>query len=419
LSQHINGNIESSLSSTGNIREGGTAEKLMLAIDRYLARPSVFKNKDALSIHYIPDQLYFRDQQIMELGHILAPLLRSEKSSNALLYGKPGTGKTVVARFVMRHITTKASEIGCRVRFCYCNAKLAGTEYRLILDVARQANVDLPFTGLSVAEALSRLKASMLASESRMLLILDEIDHLVKHHGDHLLYELTRSTGHNSASGLFSLVGISNDLTFKDWLDPRVLSSLAEEEMVFPPYTVDQLKAILAARAESAFRSGCLSEGALNLCAALSGSEHGDARRAVELLRVAGELADREQSSRIEERHVEEALHRIENDRTNEAITTLPLHAKLLLAVAVDDGANSTGAIYERYSKMCQQVGLNPVTRRRASGILSELDVLGLLNVEVVSSGRYGRTKRVKPNLSVEVIKRALQEEPLIAQAVN
>lgn len=414
-----NTNSPAHFNSSGNIRVGATSAKLIEAIDHYLSRPSVFKNKEALSIHYIPDQLYFRDEQILELGHILAPLLRSERSSNALLYGKPGTGKTVVARFVMRHIVAKASQIGCKVHFCYCNAKLAGTEYRLILEVARQANVDLPFTGLSVAEALSRLKASLLATGYRMLLILDEIDHLVKHHGDHLLYELTRSTSQQFPSGLFNLVGISNDLTFKEWLDPRVLSSLAEEEMVFPPYTVEQLKVILAARAESAFRSGCLSEGALNLCAALSGSEHGDARRAVELLRVAGELADREQAARVEERHVEEALRRIEHDRTTEAITTLPLHAKLLLAVVVNDRANSTGAIYERYTKMCQQLGLNPVTRRRASGILSELDVLGLLSVEVVSYGRYGRTKRVKPNLSVDMIKNALREDSIIAQLIN
>ena len=45
--------------------------------------------------------------------------------------------------------------------------------------------------------------------------------------------------------GFISLIGISNSLTFKDKLDPRVRSSLSEEEMVFNPYKVEQLQKIL------------------------------------------------------------------------------------------------------------------------------------------------------------------------------
>lgn len=57
--------------------------------------------------------------------------------------------------------------------------------------------------------------------------------------------------------------------------------------MVFNPYTVEQLQKILLDRARLAFSDGAISNGAINLCAAMAGKENGDARKAIDLLRVA------------------------------------------------------------------------------------------------------------------------------------
>jgi cell division control protein 6 len=112
-----------------------------------------------------------------------------------------------------------------------------------------------------------------------------------------------------------SIIGISNDLNFKEYLNPRVLSSLGEEEIVFPPYTAIEIKSILEKRADIAFENGTISQAAISLCSALAGSEHGDARRAVDLLRIAAEVAEREEANKVEEKHVRIAVQRIERDR--------------------------------------------------------------------------------------------------------
>ena len=122
-----------------------------------------------------------------------------------------------------------------------------------------------------------------------LVIVLDEIDKLVKKSGDDTLYNLTRINAELSKSKV-SIIGISNDLSFKDFLDPRVLSSLSEEEIVFPPYNAPRLVDILAQRAEAAFVKGAITDGVIPLCSALAAQEHGDARRTLDLLRIPGNL---------------------------------------------------------------------------------------------------------------------------------
>jgi len=113
------------------------------------------------------------------------------------------------------------------------------------------------------------------------------------------LYNLTRLNSELSQSQI-SIVGISNNLTFLDELDPRVRSSLSEEEIVFPPYNAVQLQEILRKRAKEVFREGVIrDEDVITKCAAFAAREHGDARRALDLLRVSGELAERENSPKV------------------------------------------------------------------------------------------------------------------------
>jgi len=204
-------------------------------------------------------------------------------------------------------------------------------------------------------------------------------------------------TLHNS---MVSVVGISNDLRFKELLEPRVVSTLSEEEVLFNPYNASELQDILWGRARIAFSDGVLLQGAVSLCAALAAAEHGDARRALDLLRVAGEVAERENSKAVGEDHVREAEKRIEHDRVIDALTNLTLHSKMVLySVYLLGKANIhsaiTGDIYEVYCELCRESGVSPLTQRRVSGLISELDTIGLLNSRIISRGRYGRTKKI------------------------
>ncbi len=299
---------------------------------------------------------------------------------------------------------------------------MAGTEYRVLSELASGIGLKVPFTGLAVSEVLSRIQAYMKEKGLHTVLVMDEIDFLVRSFGDDLLYDLTSSSD-KIAPGFLSLIGISNDLQFKEELGARVLSRLSEEELVFPPYSATELKTILVERAGLAFNSGAYNEEAINLCAALSGSEHGDARRAVDLLRIASEVAEREGAEQLEEKHVRIALQKIDQDRVSEALKTLPLHAKLVLLAtmkAEDDSSlkASSGAVYERYCALCTKSGLDPLTTRRVSGLLTELDTLGLVSATVVNYGRYGRTKKITPQISHAVVEQALSSDDYLKHLI-
>ena len=252
-----------------------------------------------------------------------------------------------------------------------------------------------------------------------MVVVLDEVDSLVKRdvgQGNDILYGLTRMNGELERSRI-SIIGISNDLKFKEMLDPRVLSTLGEEEVIFAPYNALELKGILEQRVKIAFNQSVIGdEGVINLVGALAAQEHGDARRALDLLRTAGELAERKGDEMVLQEHVREAQRVIERDTITETVKTLPMQSKaVLFAVYVlsSKGLNDifTGECYNVYAEIASRLSLDTLTQRRISDLISELDMLGLINTTVVSKGRYGRTKKIKLAVSKKQIGAILDDE--------
>lgn len=391
--------------------------------ERFMNGARIFEDREVLRHDYVPRQLPHRGEQIRYLGEIVAPVLKGSRCSNIFIYGKTGTGKTAVVKYVLSKLVHKAREFGAPVKVCYVNCRSAGTEYRVLSSLCDALGTNVPFTGLSVGEVFDRFKVGIDSHKLLFMVVLDEIDALVKTRGDLLLYELTRTneTLHQSKT---SIVGISNDLRFKEFLDPRVLSSLSEEEIVFRPYDAAELQDILRDRAKSAFFDDVLYDEAISLCAALAAAEHGDARRALDLLRVAGELAEREGSAAILEGHIRRAEKRIEHDRIMEAIRNLPPHSKIVLCSVYLLGKKKiksaiTGDVYEIYRELCRQLRLTPLSQRRVSGLINELDVIGLLNSRVISMGRYGRSKKIRLGIARSLIREVFSTDDRLRCLIN
>jgi cell division control protein 6 len=380
----------------------------------------LFKDREVLRHDYIPDKLPHRESQIRLLGGAVAPVLKDARCSNIFIYGKTGTGKTAVTKYVLSHLEAKAKEYGASVRFCYVNCRMTGTEYRIFASLSQSVGLTVPFTGLSVGEVFDRFRAGLDGSKTLFIVVLDEVDALIKDRGDSLLYELTR-INETLRKSRVSIIGISNDLRLKEFLDPRVFSSLSEEEMIFRPYDASELRNILLERSKLSFNEGSLSEAALNVCSALAAAEHGDARRALDLLRVAGEVAERQGAETITEEHVKEAEKSIEHNRVIEALKNLTLHSKLvLLSVYQLNKSNvTTGEIYDVYNQLCGELGAGLLTQRRLGTLVNELDVMGLLNAKVVSMGRYGRTKKIRLETSRTLLKEVFGSDDRIGRLVG
>ena len=386
--------------------------------DDYVNQQPLFINKKALQSNYTPSEIPHRKEQIQQIASILAPALRREKPSNIFLYGKTGTGKTVVSQYVSDQIMEAAKKKNVPLEIVYLNCKMkkvADTEYRLMAQLANSFGAKVPATGLPTDE-IYKLFMERIDKEPKMIvLILDEIDQLVQKMGDGILYNLTRFNSELKNAEI-SLIGISNDLIFVDNLDPRVKSSLSEEELIFPPYNAIQLQDILRERVQLAFRKGVVEEGVIEKCAAYAAREHGDARRALELIRVAGELAERKNKPKVGIIHLDEAEEKIERDRVVDIVKSQPKQSQVVLYsifnLNTNDKALFTGDAYGIYKDKCILCGLKPLTQRRVSDIIAELDMLGIINARVISKGRYGRTREISmaiPNSSVEELKEALE----------
>lgn len=376
-------------------------------------RSNIFKNRDALSPDYIPEVLPHREDQIKQLGGILAHALKGSKPGNVFIYGLTGTGKTAVTKYVLKRLVLKAKEVGAIVKYAYVNCRQSDTPYRVLADIAEAIGIRVPFTGLSIAEVYRRILRGLFEQKGVFIIVLDELDYLVKRKGDDILYRLLRINEENIKAKV-SLVCITNDVKLLEILDPRVRSSLGEEEIVFPPYNALELKDILTCRAKEAFNEEALEEDVIPLCAALAAKEHGDARRALDLLRVAGEIAERENSEKVTCDHVKKAYNEIERNTTLEIVKSLPLQAKIVLhAILLLEKKNvkpiTTGHLYSVYANLCRIIGVGCLTQRRISDIISQLDTLGLIATEIISRGRHGRTRIIKINVDRKILVEALK----------
>ncbi len=420
--------------------------------DDLLSGEPIFENKEVLRPSYTPHELPHRTEQINQMATILVSALRGETPSNILIYGKTGTGKTASAKFVSQELesTSKKYDVPCEVE--YINCEVTDTQYRVLAQLAnkfieknrefigskldeledlqsrarsdvtvlsdtefetvdavgdrietleadREGMDPVPMTGWPTDRVYSTFFDAVDYEERVVVIMLDEIDKLVEKSGDDTLYNLSRMNS-ELVNSRISIMGISNDLKFTEFLDPRVKSSLGEEEIVFPPYDANQLRDILQHRANVAFKPDALTDDVIPLCAAFAAQEHGDARRALDLLRTAGELAERSTSDLVDQSHVRKAQQKIELDRVAEAVRTLPPQSKLILMAIIsleERGVDSitTGEVYNTYEDFCGRIGFDTLTQRRVTDLISELDMLGIVNAVVVSKGRYGRTKEI------------------------
>ena len=394
----------------------------------YLSGPRIFKNRDALESSYIPRELPHRNTQIKNIAEKTACALLGNTPPNFLCYGMTGTGKTATIRYVSQKLAQQNSKI--KPWWIYINCNVVSTPYRILAHIYNTISrkEKIPPTGLPKDIIFKKLLGLLdsRVSNSICFLVLDEIDILVdKKGGNEILYDLTR-LNENLDNSKTSIIGISNKLKFRENLDPRVISSLGEEHIVFPSYDASELRDILIERVKITFQEGVLKEEVIPLCAALAAKEHGDARKALQLLRKAGELAERDQNKIITAKHVEKAQGDLENDHIMEYIKGMPLQAQLIIASIYlisrfsPDYVIISGDIYDVHSEIRGLIpGVRQLTKRRISDYINELSLAGIISADVKSMGHYGRTKIIKFDIGMELIEKVLSEIDKIQGIMN
>ena len=154
-------------------------EKLLNAAE---TGKSLIKNRDVLHFTYIPNTILHRDIEQEQVTQSLIPILKQSRPSNLLVYGKPGTGKTLVVRKVLSKIQERVEKSNFPIVLVYTNSKVETTLYGLLVSLGRQLGLnekELPTTGLAISEVFKRLLNKIDDGKLNAILVIDEIDYLV------------------------------------------------------------------------------------------------------------------------------------------------------------------------------------------------------------------------------------------------
>lgn len=345
---------------------------------------------------------------------------------NVFVFGPTGQGKTVGISLKTVRLQQYADDQGLDLHVVHVRCKGMEKSYHVMTHLLKELREkrfgpgeELP-SGYQKKTLLSMIIDELEAIGGTVIVILDEIDAIGS--DDYILYELPRVELDDVR---LSIIGITNDLQFREGLDADVRSSLGEDEIEFAPYDANQLRDILARRAAGAlrdteigdedepfatFESAVLSDDVIPLTSALAAQDSGDAREAITLLFRACRFADDERESTVTEDHVRDAHAYLERAAVERGIQSLSLQRALALLTVTQAtiGGNEiaeTLDLHSCYQVFCETVDATAISERRFRDKLNDLADSGILSKDTVGRGQgLGKTNRYELTVKVETV---------------
>src|SRR6056297_3385217 len=359
----------------------------------------IFANKDLLKIGHVPeaDRIVGRDEEISKLAKRLNGAVHGYSPENVMIYGKTGTGKSLVSRHVCERAQNAAEE-DVDIGVAYIDCAEDDTETQAVSSLAAKLNdesvtdISVPHTGLSTSKYYKLLWKTLDTQFDSVIIILHETDLM---NDDSLLMKLSRAEEAGKIDCSIGVIAISNKIQYVDNTNERVKSSFQHKELFFKPYDANQLREIMLNRADG-FQEGVLTDDVVPLSAAFAAQEHGDARKAIDILRHAGEVALEEDAEQVTEAHVRQAQRYAEKDRFSELIDGAPTQAKASLLALTELTITSqsdsflTSKVYAQYKSICSYLDMDALSVRRFRDILKEQAFLGVIEIEKINRGSAG-----------------------------
>ena len=363
----------------------------------FRAGRSVFKDQGKLSFDYVPEKMVHREAQMQRLFSYFRPIVEAGVSSNAFLYGPVGTGKTHSAKRFCVDFKKYAEEKGRALDYMPVNCRKNLGDDAVLLTLVRHFDAHFPDRGFSISEKLETLRRHLEKNRLHFIVILDEVDALLKKSGADLIYSFARIAEESAAAkGNISMMLISQRPNALDYMDAAALSTFRRSNVVeFPKYNYEELRDIMADRVRLAMHPGTVDEDMVDMIADIA-SELGDARYAIELLDKAGMLADEEESDSVTAEDVRGAKSQVHPTGLEERLGLLDTPKKLvLLAIArkIRRKAFITmGEAEEAYKLVCEEYGEKRRAHTQFWKYVGDLDALGLIDTKLSGEGVVGKT---------------------------
>jgi archaeal cell division control protein 6 len=376
---------------------------------------SIFSNKGTLDSLLAPSKIIGRENEAESLVRFLASFKQGYVVPYISIYGRSGAGKSVVVRFVCDNLD-ELSHIFVNLR----QAKTVFGSANLILAELGRENLKSA-QGINLAvDTIGKEIESLLNQEGKKIfvLVLDELDAIFydkRGKPSDFIYKLIVLEEKLRKKGfLLCIIGISNNVLSEYDLDDRVKSRIGSSELFFAPYSKSEVLSILKERALEAF-SGKISDKVLERCAEISSAENGDARRAIDLLRIGAELAS-SAGEDLGEGHIDKASDELQKDRISQMLSSASYHLRLAcgslarITHLTGEAWHSTSVLYKQYTRMVQK-GAKPLSYRRVSDLLTELENSGLVVSQTSSKGRHGYGTQYKLVVPPEMIGSFISKE--------
>jgi len=374
------------------------------------AGPSVFKDPGKLSFDYLPEKMIHRERQMQRLFSLLRPVVEAGASSNAFLYGPVGTGKTHSAKRFCLDFKRYAEEQGRAVDWAIVNCRQRMGDDSVLLALVRRFDPHFPERGFSIPEKLESLRRHLEKNRLHFIVILDEVDALLKKSGADLIYAFARIAEESAAAkGNISMLLISQRPNALEYMDAAALSTFRRSNVVeFPRYDGTELRDIVENRVELAFHPGTVEAEIMDMVSDVA-SEFGDARYAIELLEKAGMLADEEHEEEVAPEHVRGAKAHVHPTDVEERLGQLDVPKKLvLLAIArkIRKKAKITmGDAEDTYKLVCEEYGQKARAHTQFWKYVGDLDALGLIDTKLSGEGVVGKTTLISlPEIPSKVL---------------
>ena len=384
-------------------------------IEDELLTSSVINKPEKLDFDYVPDELIHRDEQLKFLSHMFKPLL-SNVAQNAVIKGPVGTGKTAVAKMFCKKLVSTARKKNIDIEYVHINCRKRTTDSMVLLGILGHFDSRFPDRGFSVEEMMQVLKKQLIRKNAHLLVVLDEVDALLKKKSD-IIYNLTRFSDESSINKTpVSLILISQKDIFP-MLDVSSLSSFKRSNLLnLDKYSRDELYDIINQRVELAFNKNSIQDDCIDLIADIA-AEWGDARFAIELLWKSGIAADHQHVKTVTPEHVRAAKAETYSVVTETKLRNLDRHQLYALyAIAKrlkKDGTAyvNTGDAEKTYAVTCEEYSEKPRTHTMFWNYIKQIENAGFINIKPSGKGQLGTTQLISlPDIPAEIMTDKVKE---------
>ena len=376
--------------------------RLILMVD-YLDRIGAGKillTNEPFSFDWVPPRIVGRDDQLIELASMFYGIADQSISCRAVVTGNVGSGKTVLTqRFGLDLISRLEGKR--KVTLSHINCRNHPTTSQVLRQIAGSLDERHPERGFSPGEIIQNIRRNLIAHENHLLLILDEVDVLVRRDSSDLIYKLLRIDEGRSKSGSISMILVSQEQTLFGLFEQAIKSRIGKSRVLnLPPYGEDELIGIANQRYSAACRPGTIGEDIIKKICRTAAEAGGDARMAIELLESSILSAEKNGMNEVSADDVVKARDDHVRFVEPSEVSNLSDHQKLVLLGICRrlkrSEEVSSGDVRKLYELVCEENGYKTRGYTTFWKHIKELELQGMIETRSSSKNRgRGRTQYI------------------------